>query len=1027
MSDETKDVVTGRAISIRQPYVEDILRGNKKYEYRSRPTKIRGRVFLYASMGPGDEEYWAQMKMEPGDLPTGVIVGSVDIVACEYFEEHDSYGYKLENPRRYEHHLKPTNQPQPLFFFPFKTVDSSEDTSQDDMAETSSETEAGLKGAEVMDERKQFLIDSIEDHLALGRPLTDIARRLRAIASDEEIEAALSEFKAQSSAIKAAQTVNTLIDDQEYESWYKGPSDDPQSHWQLLTEVLRHKRTRPWSDDMIRSLDYSSSTVVAHLAPPKSQVPRAVKGLVLGYVQSGKTANFSAVISKAVDSGYKLVVVLAGMHNILRLQTQARLHEEIVLPKESACTTLTKVDEKGDFQKNQFVKANRALGGNDGFTLVVLKKNSSVLRNFNSWLSEASEDTLRRCPTLVIDDESDQASVNTNRPEDDPTAINEHIRNIIKRFPIISYVGYTATPFANVLIDASVDDDLFPKDFLVSLEKPMGYVGTEELFGREAIEPHGALAGLPVIRTIPDDEAARLSGKKKSKGTSSAEDPILPSMIDAFDAFIIGCSVRLARNQWKQHMTMLMHTSHLVAQHMALKSAFDDYILNLKLDRKEEDPELMARLQEVWERDFLPVSSSKTFNAAVVPPFSTIWKNTEKFIERLEVIMENHESEERLTYDRPDPFWGIVIGGNTLSRGLTLEGLTTSYFVRGSKGYDTLLQMGRWFGYRPDYVDLTRIYVSDDLQSKFYHLATVEQEVRDEIKTMAANRERPRDVGLRIRTHPSMTVTSNLKMRNAQSCTLTYSAAKIQALYMNLNDSSLLKSNFQAVVQLLDGIEKYHGQYSAPGFDDLSSCLLYRNISPELILQFMERYKFSSANIRFTAKMIVEYIHDLTKVGELTKWSVALMSPKTGKSLDLGNGRKIFKVDRSVMKKTKSERDPSADHIKVITAPRDELIDLKDQLLSRDARTTEEIFKNDPELTEVYFRQNLRPRDRGLLMLYALNPNLEMTQEEVKASLESPAQTMPLRASGDAFAVSFVFPKTHNSKSTYRYLVNGTV
>ncbi|NJL23757.1 MAG: hypothetical protein HC902_00290 [Calothrix sp. SM1_5_4] len=343
------------------------------------------------------------------------------------------------------------------------------------------------------------------------------------------------------------------------------------------------------------------------------------------------------------------------------------------------------------------------------------------------------------------------------------------------------------------------------------------------------------------------------------------------------------------------------------------------------------------------------------------------------------------------------------------------------------QGYDTLLQMGRWFGYRPDYVDLTRIYVSDDLQSKFYHLATVEQEVRDEIKTMAANRERPKDVGLRIRTHPSMTVTSNLKMRNAQSSSLTYSASKIQALYMNLKDAALLRSNSQAVIQLLDGIEKYHGKPAAPGFEDFSSCLLYRDVSAELILQFIERYNFSAANIRFTAKIIAEYIHDLTRAGELTKWSVAVMSPKTGNPLDLGNGRTVFKVDRSVMKRTKSERDPSADHIKVITAPRDELIDLKDQILNGDARTTEEIFKNEPELTEVYFRQNVRPRDRGLVLLYALNPNLQMTDDEVKALLESPSQTMPLRAVADAFAVSFVFPRTHHSKSTYRYVVNGTV
>lgn len=222
-------------------------------------------------------------------------------------------------------------------------------------------------------------------------------------------------------------------------------------------------------------------------------------------------------------------------------------------------------------------------------------------------------------------------------------------------------------------------------------------------------------------------------------------------------------------------------------------------------------------------------------------------------------------------------------------------------------------------------------------------------------------------------------------------------------------------------------IEKYGGRSETSGFEDLSASLLYRNVNPELILQFLERYKFSGANIRFTAKMIADYIHDLVKARELTKWSVAVMSPKSGTPLDLGNGRRVFKVDRSVMKRTKSERDPKADHIKVITAPRDEVVDLHDLLLNKEARTTDALFENEPGLTEVYLRQNVRPRDRGLLLLYALNPNLEMGDDAVRAALESPSQTMPLRAASDAFAVSFVFPRTFNSKSTYRYVVNGTV
>ena len=875
------------------------------------------------------------------------------------------------------------------------------------------------------DQRHQFLLESFADQLALGRSLVEISRRLRAVAADDEIESALSAFREKGEKVRASKTVSALRADQTFETWYHGPSEDPTSHWQLLTEVLRNKKSRPWSDEMIRSLDHSSTVVVSNLAPPKSGVSVAAKGLVLGNVQSGKTANFSAVITKAVDSGYRLVIVLAGMHNILRLQTQARLHEEIVAPKESACTTLTRVDEQGDFQKKQAVTANRAIGSGDGFALVVLKKNSSVLRSFNSWLDAASNEALGLCPTLIIDDESDQASVNTAKPENDPTAINDHIRKLVKKFKVVSYVGYTATPFANVLIDASIDDDLYPKDFLVSLEKPIGYVGAEELFGRDAIEPKGALEGIPVIRSVPIVDAAQYGGRKK--GNTATGDTIAPSLAEAVDAFVVGCSARLSRNQWKQHMTMLIHTSQLIAEHMALRDAIEELVLSLKLDRREQSAELRERFKDLWERDFIPVC--KGFKGADVPSFNTVWKNSEKLIEQLEVIMENSESEERLTYNRPDPFWGIVIGGNTLSRGLTLEGLTTSYFLRSSKGYDTLLQMGRWFGYRPNYVDLTRIYVTDELQSKFYLLATVEEEIRDEIKTMAANQERPIEVGLKIRTHPSMTVTSNLKMRNAQSCSLTYSGAKVQALYMRLNDEKLLKRNVQAVVRLLDDVERFHGKAAKSKIDDLSACLLYGGVSHEIILQFLERYEFSSANIRFTAKMITEYLSDLAKAGELTKWSIAVMSSKSGAPMTLGAGRQVYMVDRSVMKTTRSERDPEAAHIKVITAPRDEVIDLGDIFAGRglDTKSKDGAFEKDPALTEIGVRQLWRPKERGLLMLYPINPNLGMTDAEYEQHLRAPGQTMPLRAAAGVMAVAFVFPRTHNSKSTYRYVVNGTV
>jgi hypothetical protein len=1014
-----------KALSVQQPWAWFIVNGYKDIENRSwwPSEKLYGhKILIHAGQKRLTEEEYLNFRQivkeqkikdypkSIEDFDYGALVGSAVLVMAV---ENSKSEWAQENSVHFV--LKDAETIEPIkvkgqlkFFDPFKT------NSEEEMSDTE---------IIIAKERLDYLLDSIADQLQLGRSLLEIERKLRPIASNEEIAKAIEIFKATSSTVKNSKIVNTLVERQDYQNWYQGGLTVPNSHWQSLKEVLKNKRTRPWTEEMVRSLDYSSDAVMYNLAPPKSEVPFTIKGLVLGYVQSGKTANFSAVISKAVDNGYKLIVVLAGVHNILRQQTQIRLHEEIVAPNERACNTLTDVDEKGDFQKKQFVSANRALGSTDGFTLVVLKKNSSVLRNFNSWLDEANEETIKQCPTLIIDDESDQASVNTNKPEDDPTAINNHIRKLVSKFRVVSYVGYTATPFANVLIDSETKDDLYPKDFIVSLEKPIGYVGTEELFGRDAIEPRGALEGLPVIRTIPSDEASVFNSRNKSKQIK--ESSLTSSMLNALDSFIIGCSARLARDQWKQHMTMLIHTSHLVSQHMSLKSAIEEYIQELRFARQDESEELKTRLKKVWDLDFINVTGK--FKAANIPEFAHVWKNSAKFIERIEIVMENSASEDRLTYNRIDPFWGIVIGGNTLSRGLTLEGLTTSYFIRGSKGYDTLLQMGRWFGYRPNYVDLTRIFVTDDLHSKFYHLATVEQEVRDEIKTMAANGERPIDVGLKIRTHPSMTVTSNIKMRNAKSCTLTYSASKIQALYMNLKDDSVLKNNFSAVVNLLDNIEKYGGKKTAPRFENQSNCLLYRNVSPETILQFVEKYNFSEANIRFTAKMITEYISQQNDFGELKDWSVAVMSPKSGIPLDLGNNRKVFKVERSLVKKAKSERDSKAQHIKVITAPDDELVDLFDVVDIKESKYTEDFFKLYPDLTESLVRQNSRPKERGLLLLYPINPNTDMTVEQEEQFLNSESQTMPVRAVSDAIGIAFVFPKTTNIKNTFKYVVNGTV
>jgi hypothetical protein len=850
------------------------------------------------------------------------------------------------------------------------------------------------------------LIEIIEANLQLGRSQLEIERKLRVLnASDEQIAEALALVKAKS---KGTDGVTVITDDTPREDWYLGPSTAPTSHWSLLTDVLRGKPVRPWTDEMVQNLNYASSEVVANLANPKSDKPQTTKGLVLGYVQSGKTANFSAVIAKAVDAGYKLVIVLGGVHNILRKQTQARLEVEIIAPKREACFPLTSDEVNGDFQKKQPIPPNSILSQSGAFTLAVIKKNSPVLRNFVAWLEKASPEFLANCPTLIIDDESDQASVNTKDPDEDPTAINNHIRNLISKFKVVSYVGYTATPFANILIDADVKEDLFPKDFIVTLDKPQGYVGTEELFGRDVVDPSDSKTGMPVIRNIPE---------------AIEDDEVIGTSLEmALYSFVLGGTSRLCRGQWDDHISMLVHTSHLTAEHQTIFENVSSWIQQLKLMREDEDSKLNSKLKKLWEEDFVP--TSKEWPGAKEVSFDLIWKNSKRFISELSVIMENSKSLERLNYD-DGKFWGIIIGGNTLSRGLTIEGLTTSYFDRSSSGYDTLLQMGRWFGYRPNYVDLTRIFVTEDLESQFYHLATVELEMRHEIKAMAANGERPIDVAINIRTHPNMTVTSRSKMRSARNSALTYSSAKSSAMFVNNKNLSILNQNIEVVKGLLSKIETYGSQRTLIPFEDFKESLLFRGVKSESILQFIDQMNFSSANINFIPRALKDYISDLNNSEELQDWSVAVISTKTGQEFDLGVGNKIRMVDRTFVKKNRSDADPEARWIKVVTSPRDELVDLFDVLPP--VRRTKELFEGEEKLTEVIIRRRNRPKERGLLLLYVINPNIEMTDDEYRTLLNDNKPNEPVRSTAPIVGVALVFPQTKNVSRAYRFIANSSI
>lgn len=866
-----------------------------------------------------------------------------------------------------------------------------------------------------LSKREAFIIKQLRDQLMLGRTLQEAKLRFLELFDEAEIDRAIESFKEVDDRFKSAREISTLHDDPNYSGWYGGPDERSTSVWSGLKRTLKSKS---WSDLMIENLDISSTGVMEQLAPPQSEKTIKIKGLVLGYVQSGKTANYSAVTAKAVDAGYKLIIILSGMHNNLRKQTQARLKMELVDPNPTHCTTLTVEDEKGDFQKKQPVAASRALSV-EGFTLVVLKKNSSVLRNFHTWLDGASGDVIQKTPTLIIDDESDQASINTAKPEEDPTAINKHIRKLMARFHVCTYVGYTATPFANVLVDAHEDHDVFPRDFLISLGKPPNYFGAEELFGREKV---GALAqkeGVPVIRAIPPEDAAKLAPKAVTghQGSDRTETLLTGSIQIAIDSFILGSAARFVRGQHKKHMTMLLHVSHLTEVQALLKADVDDHLKLLKVKVENEDATLHERLKKLWEDDFLVVS--KEFDGADFIAFEKIWKYSKTVIQEMDSILENSKSLERLSFEGVDPIRAIVIGGNTLSRGLTLEGLTVSYFVRTSLAYDTLLQMGRWFGYRPGYIDLTRIFVTEDLRDYFYHLATVEQEIRDEIKMMAANDERPIDVGLRIRNHPHLTVTASNKMKKAQDCAFTYSGTKIQARHIITQIKEAVENNYVAVKDLYGRCKKF-GQSADSSLNDFKKAHLFRQISQEVILQFLDDYLFSPENGRFTSDLLKEYISKQNQVNEITDWSVAFLSSQQGAPVDLG-GAVVNVYDRSVLKRIYEESGSGSDQLRALSTPGEELIDLGDQFEGNITRVEDILPEGKERESEIALRRRYRPPERGLLLIHPLN------WKQSIAPGRKFALAIPLTARGPVFGVTFVFPYSKQDQSRYGFISNKSI
>lgn len=823
--------------------------------------------------------------------------------------------------------------------------------------------------------------------------------------------------------ISASKAEDDWLGDVDRSEWY---------YWPTLKRYLLG--TKNWPKDTVNSLDDASDLVLSKLRAPYTE-EFDVRGLVLGYVQSGKTANFTAVIAKAADAGFRLFVVFSGIDNGLRRQTQIRLNKELtgyphnplgavrLPPVGKQWHQYTTDDINGDFNPGQ---ANHAALQGSQPVLLVVKKNGSVLRKLMAWFMTAPEDVRKNLPALFIDDEADQASVDvraslqteeTYDPEDPdyapPAVINGLIREIIALFARRAFIGYTATPFANILIpheqyDPKAGLDLYPKDFFIDLPKPHGYLGTEDFFGRFDPSTDQRVEGIQVLRPVADEEIAALVQNNE----------LTTSLAEAICAYVLSGAARALRGYPDAPCTMLIHTSHLTARQAPLKHMVEEFWRELKDEwRYNRKAGLLRRLNELWDDDF--VRTSKSVPGRPLHAFDDLVPFIGKFMEAVEVREINSQVGDVLDYEREPTLKAIAIGGNKLSRGLTLEGLTVSYFARRSPQYDTLLQMARWYGYRAGYEDLTRIYTTGELLGWFADLALVEHRLREDMRVYEqVPGITPADVGMRILRHPAMQVTAGIKQRATVLTNLSqsYSQQLEQTFRFPMKDlerlGTICEKNRRLAQEFLTKLGSPVRLNSRPFMP------LWLDVRAAIVVDFLRRFDHDPNACGCMPQLMADWIEEQNLHGGLVNWTVAIRGRET-KNQTLGSASwvpatvgEIFNLGRTRLK--------GANSLGVITSAGDEAVGLTDEELEAAKRAItngQKTLNREARLA--------RGSGSGLLLLYPISRFSGHDGSELGSAREPLFADPSAGTARDLLGFAVSFPKAAKERVAQSY-VEGT-
>ena len=660
-------------------------------------------------------------------------------------------------------------------------------------------------------------------------------------------------------------------------------------YWERYKQLLQEKM----AGDVVLKIDNITDKIVDHLEDPHKDGSWERRGLVVGHVQSGKTANYIGVMCKAADAGYKVIIVLGGLLNSLRDQTQKRIDSDFFgfCTKSKKEIGVAKFDNSRrpfslttsveDFRKTTADRVQIDLNALNEPVVLVLKKNVTTLKNLRNWLAASNKRGLSNYPMLLIDDEADHASINTNKSDRNPTKINQGIRELLKMFPRNSYLGYTATPFANIFIgpenehemqDGEMYRDLFPRDFILSLDPPSNYVGPTTVFDDES--------ETKVLREINDNEDLLPIIHDKD----FVPHALPASLRKAINCFLLIKTIRELDGQKNKHHSMMINVSRFTDVQEQLKLLVSEYLKKYQQASKNyaglpvadalEESALLRELKTVWEEEFLSFDkgwSKRCFS------WEEVQHQLNTSVSSIAVLSINNKSTDRLDYDDyPDGRSIIAVGGLGLSRGLTLEGLSVSYFLRNSIMYDTLLQMGRWFGYREGYKELCRIFMTGKAASWYGHISSAVEELREEFREMERIGLTPLEFGLKVRSHPTaLLVTARNKMRDAEEfvsqIALAGRAAETSRL---INDEEVFLDN-KAVFEnaIKTAIAEKNG---ATPVDPLGLGYLWKGVSLDIMEKLVSDFKNAPDCLLTTKAPLLEYISWLRTEKKIDKCDILL-------------------------------------------------------------------------------------------------------------------------------------------------------